>query len=166
MLALVVAIASAQAPQWTVTVDPLTTYLGFVHLQTELALSDRVSFYASPSLKLFDAPGTEQEPYRGLGVEVGLRYFWGRQNGNPACVAPCGPWVMVRGVFADVRTTDGTEESDFGRYTSALVGHSWIFDSQWTVQLGAGVQHMDYTVADYGISGWLPALHTNVGIAF
>ena len=60
--------------KWTVTVDLLTTYLGFVHIQTEYTLSRSISIYAGPHLRLFSAPGSEREPYRGYGAETGVRF--------------------------------------------------------------------------------------------
>jgi hypothetical protein len=38
----------AQAADWTIQVDPLTTALGLVHVQIEYALSDHWSVYAGP----------------------------------------------------------------------------------------------------------------------
>lgn len=148
------------------TVDPLTTALGFVHLQTELALGRRFSIYAGPSLKLFDFPGTEQEPYQGFGVEAGVRWFVNAGDKPTHKSAPRGPWVMVRGVAASVRRTDRDNVSEFGGYISALGGYTWIFDDVFVVGLGLGIQRIDYTVDDLGIQGTLPAAHTTVGIAF
>lgn len=166
ILPLLVALASAQTPQWTVSVDPLTTALGFVHLQTELALGRRFSIYAGPNIKLFDFPGTEQQQYRGYGVEVGLRWFFTAGDKPTHRSAPRGAWVMVRGVAANVRRTDRTEISEFGGYISALAGHTWMFDEVFVVGLGLGIQRIDYTVDGLGIQGTLPAAHSTVGVAF
>ena len=48
------ALATDAPAEWTVTVDPLTTAIGFVHLQVEHTIGPRVSVYAGPSLRLFD----------------------------------------------------------------------------------------------------------------
>jgi hypothetical protein len=144
----------------------LTTALGFVHLQTELALGRRFSIYAGPSLKLFDFPGTEQLPIRGVGVEVGIRWFFAAGKKPVHRSAPRGAWVMVRGLGASISTTSGVEETDFGGYISALGGYTWIFDDVFVVGLGLGIQSINYTADNMGIAGILPAAHTTIGIAF
>lgn len=153
---LAVAADPPSTPSWTVTVDPLTTALGFVHVQVERALGPRASVYAGPSLKLYDGLlGPSLRPYRGYGGEVGLRAFvWG--------TAPRGAWVMARGVLADV-FADGRGE--LGGYTSLLVGFTGILGPGLVLSGGAGVSYFDYGPA-YAIHGVLPALHTNIGWAF
>jgi len=68
----------ASIPEWTLQLDPLTTALGFVHLQVEKRLSDSFSVYAGPHLHLFDGLLDKEsgESYRGYGVEAGLRWFF------------------------------------------------------------------------------------------
>ena len=48
------------SPRWTIQIDPLTTALGFVHVQVECALSPDLSLYLGPRLNLF--PGILGEP--------------------------------------------------------------------------------------------------------
>ena len=157
--ALSVSHAVSHAVSMTVSVDPLTTAIGFVHVQVEARISDSVSLYAGPHLRLFDGILTEgHEPYRGYGVEAGVRWF-------PKRGAPKGPWLMARGVAATLRTNDG-EQSSPGGYASALVGWTWILGDHLVLAAGAGAQRLFYTVGDYGISGFAPAAHSNIGIAF
>ena len=82
---------AAETPRWTIQVDPLTTALGFVHVQTERALSPSFSVYLGPHLRLFDGLGGTGQPYRGVGIEVGARWF-------PWKAAPEDAWLLVRGV--------------------------------------------------------------------
>lgn len=149
------------APNWTLQVDPLTTALGFVHLQLERALGERASVYLGPHLRLFNGITSDAEDdFQGLGVELGLRFFFtGR--------APEGAWAMTRTVTAQV-TTDATGETQtsFGGYTSVLGGYTWIVDRWLVLSAGAGVQYIYYTVGEQGIEGVLPALHTAAGFAF
>jgi hypothetical protein len=149
----------ASAQQWTVTVDPLTTALGFVHVQVERALGPRVSVYAGPSLRLFDSVlGFPPGSFRGYGGEVGVRGFvWG--------TAPRGAWVMARGVLADV-VSDGRGE--LGGYTSLLVGFTGIVGPGLVLSGGLGVSYFDYgsDLDGGGVHGVLPAAHTNIGWAF
>lgn len=160
-LALAAWTAAAADAQWTVTVDPLTTVLGFAHVQVERRLSPRFSLYAGPHARLFDAPWTpaaEREPYLGLGVEVGGRWF-------PRGAALEGPWVMVRGVVAVAWATDSDARGPAG-YGSALGGWTWIVSDHLVLAAGLGVQRLEYGVGDYGIRTWAPAAHSNVGVAF
>ncbi|MBA2663196.1 MAG: hypothetical protein H0U74_12965 [Bradymonadaceae bacterium] len=62
--------AAPDAPSWTVQVDPLTTALGFVHVQLEYAWTDSISTYVGPHLRLFSGfvPG-EKDEFLGLGAE-------------------------------------------------------------------------------------------------
>lgn len=162
--------APAAAPEpparkWTLQVDPLTTALGFVHLQVERALHPHVSVYAGPSLRLFN--GLISEPndnYVGLGGEMGLRVFF-----RPT--APRGFWIQTRGVLAHLTSyrrtePDGSHPTDIGGYVSLLGGYTWIFDRGFVISLGAGVQYLHYTVDNQGSKGILPAAHTTLGYAF
>ena len=153
-------IEQAPAPRWTVAVDPLTVALGFAHVQIERAIGWRYSLYVGPSLRLFDGilPAANG-PYIGLGVEAGMRWFpWAR--------APEGPWVMLRGVGAYLRTTDGTGHERPGVYTSLLVGGTVIVDRWLVLSGGLGVSFFRYAVDGYGVSGFIPAAHTAIGVAF
>lgn len=144
---------------WTLQVDPLTTYLGYVHLQVERALTPKFSLYAGPHLRLFRAPLSEPEAgddYRGVGLEVGARFFpWAR--------APQGAWAQVRGVGARVAGDAGVEP---GGYVSALVGYTAIFGDVFVLSGGAGVQYISYQLDGVGPKGIYPALHTTLGVAF
>lgn len=149
--------AAAQAPQWTVQVDPLTAALGFAHVQIERALSPRWSLYAGPHLRLYDSLLADtREDYTGFGVELGLRWFF-----SPS--APEGWWLCARGVGAALQ---GPTEAAPGGYVSALGGYTWIIDGRWVLAGGAGVQYLHYTVEGLGPRGVFPALHTALGVAF
>jgi hypothetical protein len=142
---------------WTVTVDPLTTAIGFVHVQVERSLGPRVSVYAGPSLRLFDGVLADTNgPYVGLGGEAGVRGFF---TGS----APEGGWVMARGVAARLSTSD---EARFGGYTSGLVGYTGVLGRGLVLSGGLGVSYFAYEVGGYGVAGLAPAAHTNVGWAF
>ena len=150
--------AANPAPQWTVQVDPLTTALGFVHVQVERALSPQWSVYAGPHLRVFDSLLTEENlKMKGVGVEAGLRHFWRGE-------APAGPWVQVRGVLARVKADSGT--TALGGYGSALVGYTAIFDGRWVLAAGIGAQYLHYAVEGRGPKGLFPAAHSTIGFAF
>ena len=144
------------APMWTIQVDPLTTYLGYVHLQVERALTPHFSLYAGPHLRLFSPPGTEPEDYKGYGVELGARWF-------PFGTAPQGFWTLVRGVGARISTdTNAT----FGGYVSGLAGYTAIFADTFVLSGGAGIQYLHYRIDGLGPKRVFVALHTSVGFAF
>ena len=144
-------------PHWTVTVDPLTTAIGLLHVQVERDLGRHFSLYLSPSVRVFDGIlPTFNGPYVGVGAEAGFRGFF---VGD----APDGGWVMLRGVVARLSTAD---EVAPGAYTSALVGYTGILGPGLVLSGGAGVSYFAYTVGGYGIRGFAPALHTNIGWAF
>ena len=162
MLALILALGAARAadPSWTVTVDPLTTAIGFVHVQVEHQLGEHASLYLGPSLRLFDGVlPASNGPYRGLGLEAGLRGFF-------VGTAPEGGWLMLRGVLARVSTDTPEPEARLGGYTSALVGYTAILGPGLVLSGGAGLSWFHYQVAEYGVHGFAPALHTNIGWAF
>jgi len=142
-------------------VDPLTTALGFVHVQIEYALSNHVSVYAGPSLHLFGGllAAPDDLDFIGIGAEAGVRYYF---NGT----APAGWWGLARSVLASLSTTSGPALSSLGGYVSVLGGYTWIWDDRWVASLGAGVQYLDYQVGGAGPRGFLPAAHTTIGVAF
>lgn len=148
-------------PQWTVSVDPLTTALGFAHLQIERVLAPKFSIYFGPHLHVYkNVFSKDPEDYIGVGAEVGLRRFL-----KP--YAPTGLWGQVRGVLAHVSIdNNGQKETGAGGYVSALVGYTWIFRERLVLAGGAGVQYINYQIAGQGLEGVLPALHTNIGFAF
>ncbi len=159
LLALVLSAAPVEAPrQWTVSVDPLTFVLGFVHVQVEHTLGPHFSVYAGPSLRLFDSPlGFPKGPFRGYGAEVGVRGFvWG--------TAPEGAWVMLRGVLAAVTSSEGTAP---GGYTSLLAGYTAILGPGLVLSGGLGISYFSYGPASLGgIHGFIPAAHSAIGWAF
>lgn len=153
---------------WTVTVDPLTTAIGFVHLQVERSFGHRVSVYATPSVRFYDGILSDfNGPWFGAGVEVGVRGFF---IGN----APKGGWMMLRGVMgtawaedpARIHTDDPATRFKLSGYTSLLVGYTGLVGPGLVLSGGAGVSYFDYGVLDYGVYGFAPALHTNIGWAF
>jgi hypothetical protein len=95
-------------------------------------------------------------PYRAFGAEAGLRgFFYG--------TAPEGGWLMLRGVGARL-SSGGTKA--WGGYTSALVGYTAILGPGLVLSGGLGVSYFHYGVLDYGVYGFAPAAHTNIGWAF
>lgn len=161
MLAAAPGTAVAQeAPKWTVQVDPLTTALGFVHVQVEKALAPHWSIYAGPHLRLYDSPLTgEKLDFQGHGVEVGVRRFFSGQ-------APAGAWLQVRGVVAHVTTEVPAPEQGVGGDVSALGGYTAIWGGRWLLAGGLGYQYLRYGIAGRGPRGFFPAAHTTVGVAF
>ena len=146
--------------EWTVSIDPLTTAIGFVHLQVERSFGRRVSVYATPSIRFFDGILPRfNGPWYGAGVEVGVRGFF---IGN----APKGGWVMLRGVLGNAWLDNAAATSRISGYTSLLVGYTGILGPGIVLSGGAGASYFDYGVAGYGVYGFAPALHTNVGWAF
>ncbi len=146
---------------WTLTVDPLTTAIGYVHIQVEHALSPRLSLYVGPSLRLFNGILSEDDDdYTGYGVEAGVRWFF-------FGTAPSGWWAGVRGVAALIQTdASGETERALGGYGSALAGYTWQPNNWLVLSGGAGIQYIHYKVEEQGTDGLLPALHTAVGVAF
>lgn len=164
MICLLLGLAAASepdpAPRWTVSVDGLTVALGYPHVLIERGVTPKLSLYAGPHARLFDAPWSEvTEPFVGLGAEFGARWFpWGE--------APAGAWVAGRGVVAHLQTTEGPKETAVGGYGSALAGYTWIPWGRLVLSGGLGVQRIHYVVAGMGTDTWFPAAHTAVGVAF
>lgn len=153
--------APSESPHWTLQVDPLTTALGYVHVQVERTLNDRLSIYVGPHLRLFKGLLSEEDDdFLGVGVEAGVRLFF---RGG----APRGFWAQVRGVAARISTDD---DATVGGYGSVLGGYTFILADRWVFALGLGVQYIHYTIdspdGELGTKGVLPAAHTTVGIAF
>lgn len=154
------ALAADTDTTWTITVDPLTTAIGYVHVQVERTLSPQFSLYVGPSLRLFNGILADVNgPYVGIGVEAGVRCF-------PWSQAPLGPWLMLRGVGAVLATTDGTGHVAPGGYASLLAGGTIRPLGPLVLSGGLGVSYFRYTIDGMGPSGLLPAAHSNVGLAF
>lgn len=148
----------------TLQVDPLTTALGFAHLQGEFVLARHWSIYAGPSVRAYDSLLGDKDGVRGVGIEAGLRYYFGG-------AAPAGAWVLLRGVAARTSLTGTAREATgFGGYVSGLGGYTWLLEggpmAAWVFSLGAGVQYVSYRAGGEGTKSVLPAAHTTVGFAF
>lgn len=144
---------------FTLQVDPLTTALGYVHMQFEHAPVPHFSYYVGPHMRLFDSLlGDEREDFTGIGVEVGLRYFI-KPN------APEGLWLSTRGVIAR-QSTPIQDAAEPAGYISALAGYTLISKGGFVLSGGAGVQYIHYQIAGLGPKGIFPALHTAIGTAF
>ena len=151
-------LSAAQAAPRTLQIDPLTAALGFAHIHFEQPISPAVSLYVGPHLRLYDGLLSDTpEPYIGLGVEAGVRWF-------PRQEAPEGMWLMVRGVGSWLKSDSGATGP--GGYGSALVGRTWILSGWLVLSGGAGAQVIEYTIDGMGTQGVFPALHTAVGVAF
>lgn len=152
-------VVQAGEPTWSITVDPLTAAIGYAHVQVERRLAPQASLYVGPSLRLYDGILADVNgPYRGLGVEAGLRWFpWGDSLE--------GGWLMWRGVGAHLATTSGPRERTLGGYTSALFGGSWILGEHFVLSGGLGLSWFAYEVGGYGPTGLLPAAHSSLGVA-
>ena len=149
-----------ERPKWTLQVDPLTTALGYAHVHVERTLAPNWSLYVGPHIKAFDGVVLQREgekPYRGTGIETGLRYYF-------SGTAPEGSWALVRGVGARV-TQDG-EDAVFGGYVSALGGYTAIFANHWVLSGGIGAQYLHYKIANSGPNRVFVAMHTALGVAF
>ena len=144
--------------RWTLGVDPLTFALGFAHVQLERSFGERFSLYVGPSFRFFSNPllsDPELDGVRGYGAELGARvFFYG--------AAPEGAWVMVRGVLAYIRDDEGGAA---GGYGSALVGYTWV-RRRLVLSGGLGLNYFAYSLRGQGPSGFAPAAHTLIGVAF
>lgn len=160
MLPMLLPLLASEPYRVTVQVDPLTAALGYAHVQVEAVLGPRWSLYAGPHLRLYDSLlAEEHEPYKGFGLELGVRrYVWGE--------APEGAWIMARGVGAVATTATPSRQTAPAGYGSALVGYTGILGPGLVLSGGAGVNLIHYSVGGYGVQGVFPALHTAVGWAF
>lgn len=149
------------SPSWTITVDPLTTALGFAHLHFERRLSGHWTASSGPNLRLYDNIFSSlHEPYHGYGAEVGMRFF-------PFGKAPSGLWLMSRGVGARTVMLDPENPlKGWAGYGSGLIGYTFIPWNWLVLSTGVGVQYLRYGISEYGVRGLAPALHTALGIAF
>lgn len=149
---------SEERHQWTLSVDPLTFALGYAHVQLERSFGDRLSLYIGPNFRIFTNPllsDPDVDRVRGYGAEIGLRvFFYG--------AAPEGAWVMVRGVLAYIHDD---EVSGAGGYGSLLAGYTWVH-KRLVLGGGLGVQYLAYSLRGQGPSGFAPAAHTVIGVAF
>lgn len=150
----------AEGPDWTIQVDPLTTALGFVHVQVERSIGPNWSVYLGPSMRLFDGILSLDDPigFRGFGAEAGVRWFY---LGG----APEGWWHQIRGVVAHLDAND-SDVTGVGGYVSTLAGYTWIYEGTLVLSGGLGVQYIDYDLEGKGQKGLFPAAHSTIGIAF
>ena len=140
-----------------VHVDPLTTAIGFLHLQVEFVLPPRWSAYVAPHVRVFDGIlESVNGDYVGLGIEAVVRFY-------PWDLAPEGFWVGPRGVLALLRSRD---EARAGGYVSILGGYTWFVADYFVLALGLGVSYFDYRIDTADVHGFLPAAHTALGLAF
>ena len=154
-----------------VKLNPLGALFGSANLGFEHAFNEKSSVVILPSFGMLKSSGFKYTTY-GIGAEYRL-YFTG--------TAPRGTYVAP-GLSAQFGTAkvEGSEGGDdqktniSGFSAKVVIGHQWIWNSGFTLDLNGGVQYVDFSFKDKtgdfagqnALSGILPALNFSIGYNF
>lgn len=154
-----------------IKINPLGAFFGSANLGFEHALNEQSSVVILPSFGMLKSAGFKYTTY-GIGAEYRF-YFTGS--------APRGTYVApgANAVFgtAKIENSDGSDNSKTnitGFLAKAVIGHQWIWNSGFVLDLNGGVQYLDLKFKDKtgdfanvnAFSGILPTLNVSIGYNF
>jgi len=159
-------------PQNVIKVNPLGILFGSANIAFERAISEKSSVVIAPSFGGFKLGGMK---YSNVGIGAEYRYYLGQST------APAKLYVSPGVGFSSGKVkyewdVFGEEGNDKIKFTSlnakAVIGHQWIWDSGFTLDLNGGVSYWKFKYKDdedaMGLkgNGILPALGLSIGYAF
>ncbi len=166
-----IAVAQETAPKNVVKINPLGVLFGSANLAYERALTEKSSFLIAPSFGFFKLSGAKYSSF-GLGAEY--RFYLSKTK-----TAPAGLFVAPGAGYTggSVKVDDGqggTSKTNFSAYyIKGILGHQWIWDSGFTLDLNGGIQYIGFSYKDDGsnfstlkASGILPVIGLSIGYAF
>lgn len=157
--------------QNVIKVNPLGLLFGSANVGYERALNEKSSFMIAPQFGGFKLGGVE---YSSFGAGAQYRMYFSKTK-----VAPEGFYAAPALTFTSgkVKWDDGFDSKEETKFSSfgggALVGHQWIYNSGFVMDLGAGVMYQKFNYKDnednsfnLKASGMLPALSFSIGYNF
>ncbi len=167
---LVATVKAQDGPKNVVKINPLGIFFGSASVAYERALSEKSSVVIAPSFGYIKSGGSK---YTTFGLAAEYRFYLSQSKS-----APTGWYVGPGASFASgtAKMTDsfnGTNEkvSVSGFSVKGIVGHQWIFNGGFALDLNAGIQYFSLKVKDNSegigsFNGILPALGIAVGYGF
>jgi len=167
--------ANAQeiAPKQVIKINPLGALFGAANLTYEKAINDKSSFGISPSFGFFSTGGYK---YTTFGIGGEYRVYLSKTKTAPTGLY-VGPGVGYS--FGKAKWDEdifGNEEGDkitvSGISARGVIGHQWIWNSGFTLDLNGGVQYFNLKASGNdeplfsGFSGVLPTIGVAIGYGF
>lgn len=159
------AFAQSEKPN-VVKINPLGALAGLGSLAYERAITDKSSLVLAPTFGFFKSGGSKLSVY-GLGAEYRF-YFTG--------LAPEGTYFApgVGGVIGTAKDEDNEKATVRGLTAKLVIGHQWIWNGGFTLDLNGGIQYINLNAKDNNssyndngdLSGILPALSVGIGFNF
>lgn len=157
--------------QNVIKINPLGALFGSANLAYERAISDKSSFVVAPSFGFFKNGGYKYTTY-GLGLEYRF-YLSGSKTAPEGFYAGPGlGYTFGQAKYEDMFGGPDEKTSVSGLSAKAILGHQWIWESGFTLDLNAGIQYFNLKFKDdnFGVgepfSGILPALGFGLGYNF
>ncbi len=160
------AFAQSEQPN-VVKINPLGALVGLGSLSYERAISDKGSFVISPTFGFYKSGGDKFSLY-GVAAEYRV-YFTG--------IAPEGTYFApgIGGVIGKIKSDDGDRADVRGLSAKLVIGHQWIWNGGFTLDLNGGISYINlkakegsssYFDNSDALSGILPALSVGIGYNF
>jgi hypothetical protein len=151
-----------------IKVNPLGVFFGNASLAYERALTPKSSFVIAPSFGFFKLTGFKYSSY-GIGAEY--RFYLSKTKTSPEGLY-VAPGLGYTG--GSVKDEDFGDKTNFGAfYAKGVLGHQWIWDSGFVLDLNGGIQYTSFSYSDDSgnfstlkASGILPALGLSLGYNF
>lgn len=165
------AFAQSDSKPNVIKLNPLGALFGSANVAYEKALNEKTSVVIAPSFGMIKSGGFKYTTV-GIGAEYRL-YFTGS--------APRGTYVApgagITFGTAKVESGDGSADSKTnisGITAKAVIGHQWIWNSGFVLDLNGGIQYVSLKFKDKSgafagqsaFSGLLPALGLSIGYNF
>ena len=148
-------------------INPLGALVGLGSLSYERAFSNLSSFVISPTFGFFKSDGDKLSVF---GAAAEYRYYF-------TGLAPEGTYVApgIGGVVGTIKNDAGERADLRGISAKLVIGHQWIWNGGFTVDLNGGISYINLKAKEGSsssfndsdaLSGILPALSVGIGYNF
>ena len=154
-----------------IKVNPLGFLIGSANLGYEHALSEQSSIVILPSFGMLKSGGFKYSDY-GLGAEYRIYFTGSAPKGTYVAPGASALFGTAKVDYSDGSSASKTNISGFSG--KAVIGHQWIWNSGFVLDLNGGIQYTSFTFKDKtgdfagqaAFSGILPALSVSIGYNF
>ena len=154
-----------------IKLNPLGAVIGSVNIGFEHALNDQSSVVILPSFGMIKSSGFKYTTY-GIGAEY--RFYFKETAPKGTYVAPGVSAQFGTAKIEDSNGGDNSKTNISGFSAKAIIGHQWIWNSGFVLDLNGGIQYVNFNFKDKSgdfagknaLSGVLPALSVSFGYNF
>jgi hypothetical protein len=154
-----------------VKINPLGAFFGSANLGFEHALNEKSSVVILPSFGFLKSGGFK---YTTFGIGAEYRFYFTGTAPEGTYVAPGASAQFGTAKVEDGEGGDASKTNISGFAAKAVIGHQWIWNSGFVLDLNGGIQYLNFNFKDKtgdfagqnALSGILPTLNVSIGYNF